>query len=328
MTDFNFKVNAARLDANGHYEFQNVFEFPDFIEMRPILRDAVRTIARESFKTAVLPVKVERKTTALEEQLERETRKYARQLGVYQNQMGEQRGLIRLFTQILQVISRREDITEEIEDIIYAVNQTRLSLLGLPSLAGDGPLYDPDQDRELEPGTYYYVVAKQLAKPYLLNPDGPLVPENVQKAGHQLILRMTTYAYRDWDAYLMHEYDEQHLVKNEKGLSDREYYDKLEAIELKYADRIYADVLADTYQDFVNLLVPKTLPRFDIQSTDLRPILKQNPGIKIRLVALINQHFLVDHDGYEHVMDQPLAQIHNKYAFYKANFAKGEADEK
>ncbi|EHL95158.1 hypothetical protein HMPREF9103_03130 [Lentilactobacillus parafarraginis F0439] len=322
VANFDFNLNAAQVDGTGHFDFQDVFEFPDFIEMRPLLRQTVRKIAWESFKTPVLPVKVERATTALEIKLERETRKYARQVGRYSNQATEVSDLIHLYTKILQVISRRSDITEEIEDIIYAVNQTRLSLMGLPKLEGTGELYDPDQDRELEIGTYYYVVAKQLARPYLIDPAGELTPNNVKQAGHQLILRLTTYAYRDWDTYLMHEYDEQHIIKNKRGLSDKQYYDQLEGVELKYADRLYADVLADTFQDFTKVLVPQFMKQFDIISTDLRPYLQSNPGLAIRLTAIINRQFKVDKQGFEHVMDQPLAEIRNKYQFYRENFAE------
>lgn len=194
--------------------------------------------------------------------------------------------------------------------------------MGLPKLEGTGELYDPDQDRELEIGTYYYVVAKQLARPYLIDPAGKLTPNNVKQAGHQLILRLTTYAYRDWDTYLMHEYDEQHIIKNKRGLSDKQYYDQLEGVELKYADRLYADVLADTFQDFTKVLVPQFMKQFDIISTDLRPYLQSNPGLAIRLTAIINRQFKVDKQGFEHVMDQPLAEIRNKYQFYRENFAE------
>lgn len=322
MAQFNLNLNAARIDASGHYNFQNVFEYPDFIEMRPILREAVRTVAREAFDQPVLPVKVERMTTSLEEQLERETRKYGRQLGVYANQKGERNELVRLFTHVLQVISRREEITEEIEDIIYAVNQTRLSLIGLPELDGEGELYDADRDRELIPGTYYHFVAKQLIAPYLINPAGDMVPDNVTADGRHLVLRLTTYAYRDWDAYLMHEYDEQHVVKNEKGLSDADYYDRLEAIELKYADNLYSEVLADTYQAFEKILVPDFVPQFEIMSTDLRPLVQRNPGLRIRLAAIVTQQFQLDAAGKEHVMDAPLKSIKQKYQFYRENFAE------
>lgn len=321
MGQFNFDLNASRLDASGHYDFQNVFEFPDFIEMRPRLRDAVRTVAQEAFDQPVLPVKVERLTTSLEEQLERETRKYARQLGVYPNQKGERNELVRLFTHILQIISRTDDIDEELEDMIYAVNQTRLSLIGLPDLTGEGELYNADQDQELIPGTFYYEVTKQLVKPYLINSKGEMVPENVTDEGRHLVVKMTTYAYRDWDAYLMHEYDEQHIIKNEKGLQDETYFNKLEEIELKYADHAYAEVLADAYQDFSKLLVPDFVPAFEIMSTDLRPLITQQPGLRIRLAAKIADRFKLDADGFEHVMDQPLNEIKTKYNFYRQNFA-------
>ncbi|KRK97775.1 hypothetical protein FD04_GL000745 [Secundilactobacillus odoratitofui DSM 19909 = JCM 15043] len=321
MGQFNFDLNASRLDASGHYDFQNVFEFPDFIEMRPRLRDAVRTVAQEAFDQPVLPVKVERLTTSLEEQLERETRKYARQLGVYPNQKGERNELVRLFTHILQIISRTDDIDEELEDMIYAVNQTRLSLIGLPELTGEGELYNADQDQELIPGTFYYEVTKQLVKPYLINSKGEMVPENVTEEGRHLVVKMTTYAYRDWDAYLMHEYDEQHIIKNEKGLQDETYFNKLEEIELKYADHAYAEVLADTYQDFSKLLVPDFVPAFEIMSTDLRPLIAKQPGLRIRLTAKIADRFKLDADGFEHVMDQPLNEIKTKYNFYRQNFA-------
>lgn len=318
---FNFNVNADRLDANGHYDFQNVFEFPDFIEMRPKLREAVRTVAREAFDQPVLPVKVERLTTQLEEQLERETRKYARQLGVYDNQKGERNELVRLFTHLLQVISRTDEVDEELEDMIYAINQTRLSLIGLPELTGEGELYDADQDQELIPGTYYHYVTAQLVKPYLIDPEGGMVPANVTKAGRQLVVRMTTYAYRDWDAYLTHEYDEQHIVKNQKGLTQDEYFDKSEAIELKYADHVYSEVLADNFQDFTKILVPEILPSFEIMSTDLRPLVAQRPGLQIQFAAKIAAHFKLDDQGREHVMDQPLQEIKNKYHYYRENFA-------
>lgn len=321
MGQFNFDLNASRVDASGHYDFQNVFEFPDFIEMRPRLRDAVRTVAQEAFDQPVLPVKVERLTTSLEEQLERETRKYARQLGVYPNQKGERNELVRLFTHILQIISRTDDIDEELEDMIYAVNQTRLSLIGLPELTGEGELYNADQDQELIPGTFYYEVTKQLVKPYLINSKGEMVPENVTEEGRHLVVKMTTYAYRDWDAYLMHEYDEQHIIKNEKGLQDETYFNKLEEIELKYADHAYAEVLADTYQDFSKLLVPDFVPAFEIMSTDLRPLIAKQPGLRIRLAAKVADRFKLDADGFEHVMDQPLNEIKTKYNFYRQNFA-------
>ncbi|WP_288528598.1 hypothetical protein [uncultured Secundilactobacillus sp.] len=321
MTQFNLNLNAAKPDDQGHYEFQNVFEFPDFIEMRPLLRAAVRTVAQEAFDQPVLPVKVERMTTSLEAKMERETRKYARQLGIYDNQKGERNELVRLFTHVLQIISRTDDITEELEDIIYAVNQTRLSLIGLPALVGTGDLYDEEADQELIVGTYYHYVTEQLVKPYLKEPIGAMVPTNVNGVGRHLVVKMTTYAYRDWDAYLMHEYDEQHVVKNEKGLGDSEYYDRLEAIELKYADHCYAEILADTYQDFVKVLVPNFVAQFEIMSTDLRPIIAQFPGVAIQLKAIISRRFCLDEAGYEHVMDAPLAAIKKKYDFYRQNFA-------
>lgn len=321
MGQFNLNLNAARLDASGHYDFQNVFEFPDFIEMRPKLRDAVRTVAREAFDQPVLPVKVERMTTSLEEQLERETRKYARQLGIYDNQKGERNELVRLFTHILQVISRTDDVDEELEDMIYAVNQTRLSLIGLPELEGEGELYDADQDQELIPGTFYYYVTEQLIRPYLIDPAGEMIPENVTEEGRHLVVKMTTYAYRDWDAYLMHEYDEQHIVKNEKGLQETDYFNKLEEIELKYADHAYSEVLADTYQDFTKLLVPDVVPSFEIMSTDLRPLIAERPGLRIQFAAKLADRFKLDADGVEHVMDEPLQAIKRKYQFYRENFA-------
>lgn len=86
MTEFNYQLNPVQVDPSGHYDFQNVFDFPDFIEMRPVLREAVRQVAKEGVKEPTLPVQVERMATALEEQLERCTRKYERQAGYYPNQ--------------------------------------------------------------------------------------------------------------------------------------------------------------------------------------------------------------------------------------------------
>lgn len=305
---------------NQESDFQNVFEFPDFVEMRPVLRDAVRSAARESFERPELPVKVERATTALEEQLERETRKYERQMGVYPNQTTELNALVRLYTHILQIISRATDITPELEDIIYAVNQTRLSLIQLPKLVGVGELYREDRDQELIPDTFYDYVTTYLVKPYLIDPSGQIVPANVQKAGRQLVVKMTTYAYRDWDAYLTHEYDEQHIVKNRRGLTNGAYYQQLEAVELKYADKVYSKVLADVYQAFKRILIPAYTKQFEIMTTPLSPILRKAPQVKQQLDQIIRQAFHVDTAGAEHVMDNQIQAIKNKYQFYRENF--------
>jgi hypothetical protein len=311
------KLQPAQESKTG---FQNVFDFPDFIEMRPLLREAVRTIARDNFKQPVLPVKIEHAATALEEQLERQTRKYNRQLCVYSNQKDEWHKLTRLYTHVLQVISQRSEIDEEIEDIIYAINQTRLSLLQLPEKTGKGKLYADEHDCELIPGTYYYYIAHELVRPYLINASQKMVPQNVTRPGRDLVRRLTTYAYRDWDTYLVHEYDEQHIVKNEKGLTNKEYYQKLENIELKYADRHYAEVLADTFEEFTELLVPKFLKHFEIMTTDLSEILKENPVIALKLRIIIKNNFKLDENGTEHVMDDEIKKIKNKFTFYRLNF--------
>ena len=101
-------------------------------------------------------------------------------------------------------------------------------------------MYEDNQDKELVPGTFYDIVTRQLIRPYLLNPRGKMVPKNVNSEGRQLVIQMITYCYRDWDSYLTHQYDEQYNIKNERGLTSREYYDKLEENELKYADHAYA----------------------------------------------------------------------------------------
>jgi hypothetical protein len=320
MTEFNYQLNPVQSDPSGHYDFQNVFDFPDFVEMRPILRAAVREVAKEAFNEPVLPVKIERMATALEEQLERSTRKYERQAGYYPNQLKEKNELTRLFTHVLQVISARDEIDQEIEDVIYAVNQTRLSIVGLPKLEGEGPLYSPDQDQELLPGTYYYLVAKELARPYLKEPNGQLVPENVTKKGRELVLHLTTYAYRDWDAYLTHQYDEQHAIENQKGLTNREYYDRLEENERRYADHAYADVLADLFGDLTDLLVPTYCDHLTIMGTNVEEIFNRAPLVRLQFTQKLRERFLVDEQGVEHVMDQPLKDIAQKYDFYRANF--------
>lgn len=301
-------------------EFQNVFDFPDFIEMRPILRQAVHRVAQESFDGPVLPVKVERLKTLLEEKIERETRKYQRQAGVYPNQKKEVADLIRLFTHVLQIISNRQDIDQEIEDIIYAIDQTRKSLMALPDLEGEGKLFEDDRDKELIPGTFYYLVTQQLVRPYFIEPNGQMVPENVTKEGRALVVRMTTYAFRDWDAYLTHQYDEQHNIKNEKGLSDFEYYDKLEENELKYADHIYSDVLADCFKQVEQLLVPKYLKSVNIMYTNISETINKNPLLRIQINNVIRQNFKLDDHGYEHVMDDIIKDIKNKYNYYRQNF--------
>lgn len=316
---YDFK-QAAYQRANQQDSFQNVFDFPDFIEMRPVIRKAVHQVAEGAFDQPVLPVQVERMTLQLEEQLERETRKYQRQNGVYPNQRAELGNLLRLYTQILQKISHLPTIDQEIEDIIYAVNQTRLSLRKLAPLDGTGKLYTDHHDQELTPGTFYYLVAQQLIHPYLISPTGGMVPANVTKKGKQLMVRLTTYAFRDWDAYLTHQYDEQHNIKNERGLTTAEYYDRLEQNELKYADHTYADVLADTCRDLEQLIVPKYIDNFDIMSTNLEELFKKSPILRVKFNQIVHQHFQIDSDGYEHVMDAPLKDIHRKYQYYRENF--------
>ena len=199
--------SAVYKHLNFVNDFQNFFDFPDFREMRPIIREAVQQLAKDSFSQSVLPVKIEHQALAIEQQLERETRKYQQQGGFYPNQQSELHNLIRLYTNLLQTISKRKIIDQEIEDIIYAVNQTRKSLRELKGLEGSGPLYEDNQDKELVPGTFYDIVTRQLIRPYLLNPRGKMVPKNVNSEGRQLVIQMITYCYRDWDSYLTHQYD-------------------------------------------------------------------------------------------------------------------------
>ncbi|MGM9882795.1 MAG: hypothetical protein ACI31K_01290 [Limosilactobacillus reuteri] len=315
---YDFKQSAY--ERIPHPDFQNFFDFPDFTEMRPVIREAVHQVAEMAFDQPVPPVKVERMALSIEEQLERETRKYAHQNGVYTNQQAELGNLIRLYTNVLQAISRRPVIDQEIEDIIYAVNQTRLSLGKLPKLSGTGKLYVTNHDQELIPNTFYYLVAEQLVRPYLLNPQRGLTPANTSHGGKKLMIRLTTYAFRDWDSYLTHQYDEQHNIKNKRGLTTDEYYDQLEQCELKYADHAYADTLADLFKATESLLVPTYLKQIDIMATDLAAVFKQQPLLRIKFNQLVNKYFLVDSRGYEHVMDAPLKDIRQKYQYYRENF--------
>lgn len=305
--------------AKPKEDFPNVFDYPDFIEMRPQLRQAVHTVAEESFDQPVLPVKIERLAVALEEELEQETRKYEAQKAVFTNQKTECNDLIRLYTQILQVISRDPDPNNtDIEDLIFAVDQTRQALRKLPEKPGKGPLYDPDSVRAIEPATFYDFVIQRLAHPYFISDSHELHRKNLSPEGQQFVDRLSAYAFRDWDAYLTHEYDAQHIIKNEKKLEDRVYYTKLEEIELKYADKAYAQVFADTFNDFAKVLTPGYLNHFDIHTT---PIPVANTVLRHHLSAIVHQHFLVDDKGYEHVMDEPIKQIKTKYAFYLNNFS-------
>lgn len=317
---YDFKAAAYQRMKRQTSEFQNVFDFPDFTEMRPVIREAVHQVAQNSFNGQVLPVQVEKMAVTIEEQLERETRKYQSQNGVYPNQAKELGNLIRLYTQILQQISQRTVIDQEVEDIIYAVDQTRHSLASLPKLKGKGPLYQNDHDLELSPHTFYYLVAQFLVQPYLIDSSKAMTPKNVTAEGRKIVSQLTTYAFRDWDSYLTHQYDEQHAIKNRPGMSDQQYYDALEANELKYADRRYADVLADCFEDVQDLLVPKYVKSINIMSTNLDKIFDQYPQLRKHFIDIVSQHFRVDHDGHEHVMDQTLKQIHQKYDFYRQTF--------
>ncbi len=307
--------------VNFSTDFQNFFDFPDFREMRPIIRDAIHQIASESFKTPQLPVKIEHQALLIEQQLERETRKYQHQNGVFPNQQSELHNLIRLYTSLLQVISRRKIIDQEVEDIIYAVDQTRKSLQKLNRLTGTGPLFEEKRDCELIPGTFYYLVAQQLTRPYLINPHGKLVPENVSHEGRQLVIKMITYCYRDWDAYLTHQYDEQYNIKNERGLSRTAYYDKLEQNELKYADHAYADVSSNSFEELQQLLVPQYIDALDIMSTNIEAVFVAYPDLRPQFSQIIAHYFKLDQHGFNHVMDAPIADIKAKYNYYRQNFS-------
>ncbi len=324
MEEYFMKRNlksAVYKHLNFANDFQNFFDFPDFREMRPIIREAVQQLAKDSFSQPVLPVKIEHQALAIEQQLERETRKYQQQDGFYPNQQSELHNLIRLYTNLLQTISKREIIDQEIEDVIYAANQTRESLRKLKKLEGSGDLYEDSQDKELVPGTFYDIVTRQLIRPYLLNPQGKMIPKNVNYEGRQLVIQMITYCYRDWDSYLTHQYDEQYNIKNERGLTSREYYDKLEENELKYADHAYAEVIADTFNEFKKILVPKYLAALDIMSTNIEKILIQYPRLRLQFNQVIANNFKLDAHGKMHVMDAPLQDIKNKYNYYRENFS-------
>ncbi len=272
--------SAVYKHLNFVNDFQNFFDFPDFREMRPIIREAVQQLAKDSFSQSVL-----------------------------------------LYTNLLQTISKRKIIDQEIEDIIYAVNQTRKSLRELKGLEGSGPLYEDNQDKELMPGTFYDIVTRQLIRPYLLNPRGKMVPKNVNSEGRQLVIQMITYCYRDWDSYLTHQYDEQYNIKNERGLTSNEYYDKLEENELKYADHAYAEVIADTFNEFKKILVPEYLATLDIMSTNIEKILIRYPRLRPQFNQVIAKNFKLDAHGKMHVMDEPLQDIKNKYNYYRENFS-------
>lgn len=309
------KLESASVD-------QIIFDYPDFVEMRPLLRSAVRQVAREGLKEPFLPVELERLTVTLEEQLERETRKYIRQAGIHQNQQAEFANLIRLYTRIMQELSRQLPLSETGEDTIYGLRQTQgqLRQLAATSLPGEGHLFADNQDRELVEGTFYYLVAQQLITPYLIDPAKPLTPQNVQKEGRHLMLQMTTYAFRDWDAYLTHQYDEQHALANQRGLSTVEYYDRLEALELKYIDQRYAEVLADIFAQLEHELVPTVCPQISIQVTDLRPLFAKAPLVRLKFHQAVKEGFKLDATGKEHVLDQPIEDIQQKYAYYRATF--------
>ncbi|MBB1078906.1 hypothetical protein H5S09_09755 [Limosilactobacillus sp. STM2_1] len=312
---------AVYQHINFENNFQNFFDFPDFKEMRPIIRSAVHTVAKESFAEQPLSVKVERRAVAIEEQLERETRKYQHQNGFFPNQQSELHNLIRLYTNVLQVISKHQIIDQEIEDIIYAVDQTRKSLRKLNKLDGEGPLYENTKDRDLIPDTFYYLVTQQLIRPYLIDPAGKMIPENVTHDGRKLVVQMITYCYRDWDSYLTHQYDEQYNIKNKRGLSTKQYYDELEQNELKYADHAYAEVLADVFGELEKMLVPDYVDSLDIMSTNLESIFTKHPRLRLQFNQIITDHFKVDVHGVEHVMDEPLKDIKNKYDYYRQNFS-------
>lgn len=326
MASFHFELPASKNNhatdpAQSDQPFENIFDFPDFVEMRPKLRAAVQAVAENHFQQPALPVEVQHLAVALENQLEQETRKYLTQSHVFTNQQTELHELCRLYTRILQQVSQTDTMDTDLEDLIFALNQTRLGLRKLPHKTGTGPLYDPAQQRQIQPGTFYDYVIQYLVQPYIITTGQPLNLQNLTADGQQLAQRLAGYAFRDWDAYLTHRYDAEHLVKNQKDLSDHDYYEALKTIELKYADHIYADVLGATFEAFEKILVPALLPELLIQSTIL-PTAVQTAPLNTKLNAIIKRYFLVDNAGYEHVLDQPVAEIKRKYAFYEANFCE------
>lgn len=319
-----FKLDAAQLLAAQGGQFQNVFDFPDFVELRPLLRAAVRQVAKDQLETASLPVQLERQATVIEERLERETRKFEHQRGYYGNQRAEKQTVVQLFTAVLRALSQNEPITQEVEDAIYAVNQTRLSLLQLTELAGTGPLYEENHDQELLPGTFYYLVAAQLAKPYFKDPAGPFQPANVTKPGREWVARITAYAFRDWDTYLVHRYDEEHNLANQRGLTRTEYYDRLEQLAVKYADHHYAEVLADLFKRTQALLADVAEGPLAIMTSDVAALLARFPLKRLAFEQAVRAAFMLDSQGRVHVMDEPLRQVHAQYAFYRTHFGEDE----
>lgn len=326
MAHFHFELPAAKAHstsdaAQSEQPFENIFDLPDFVEMRPKLRAAVHTIAQERLEQPATPALIQRKTVALENQLEQETRKYFAQGHVFNNQKTEQHDLCRLYTRVLQIVSQPTDGDANLENLVFALNQTRLGLRALKSISGKGPLYTPQTQRQIKPGTFYDYVIQYLVQPYIIAPDRPLTQLNLTATGQQLAHRLASYAFRDWDAYLTHRYDAEHIVKNKKGISDWDYYESLKQIELHYADHIYSTVFGATFEAFKRLLVPDQLPELLIQTTVL-PAAAQTAPLQTKLTAIISHYLLLDDTGHEHVLAQPLAEINRKYAFYEANFCK------
>lgn len=303
-------------------EFQNVFDFPDFIEMRPILRNAVRILAEESFNKPFLPVEASHRAVELETKLEKETRKYADQKKVYPNQLDEWADLTRLYTNVLQVISRPEKIDTQTEDLIYAVDQTRKALRNLPKMqVGVGELYDANAQQKIKRHTFYDFLLQELVVPYIKDKSKDVNANNLTDDGQIFLKRISAYVFRDWDAYLTHKYDDEHILKNKRNLSYSEYYDQLEQLEIKYADKEYSDVISNCFREFEKKLVPQYIERIDIFNTVLpEEIFVNQNRLHDELRNIIKKHFLIDENGYEHVMDAPINAIKQKYKVYKELF--------
>ena len=56
-------------------------------------------------------------------------------------------------------------------------------------------------------------------------------------------------------------------------------------------------------------------------TTNLDELFSHAPLLRIKFGQLVDQHFLVDDQGREHILDAPVKDIRQKYQYYREHFS-------
>ncbi|MCD2256745.1 hypothetical protein ACNAN0_04480 [Agrilactobacillus fermenti] len=314
----------------------NIYEQTYFESWRPLLRKALEIEIQQNNMVLHLfffpkeDADLVQNVSLLEHKLQKVTEMLAEQGFYYANQKPLLNGLRSQYQQLAKIIGQYHIDPDQAlmkallsngqpadleREFLQALQSADLSLADLPEKQSIGPDYEPEIEPEIQPNSFYDQLFQILLHPYLRDPALHWsAAANLTSEGQQVLTRLNRYATRDWDQYYAHYYDEQELVKQLRGLTDQDYYDQMEHVELKYVDQAYADVLQDLYQATLSKL----------QQVSIEPLNTPLPThffeADAHLMAQIHQAFKLDTVGKEHVLSAPILEIKRKYDFYRQNF--------